>query len=48
MQNREEKDLLAIITGNPSSNEKVKTLPENLLRILFEDITSQNNNSSKK
>ena len=35
MQNREEKDLLAIITGNPSSNEKVETLPENLLRILF-------------
>ena len=48
MQNREEKDLLAIITRNPSSNEKVKTLPENLLRILFEDITSQHNNSSKK
>ncbi|CAH3123348.1 unnamed protein product, partial [Pocillopora meandrina] len=33
--------------GNPLSNEKVNTLPENLLGILFEDKTSQHNNSSK-
>ncbi|RMX56968.1 hypothetical protein pdam_00016955 [Pocillopora damicornis] len=33
--------------GNPLSNEKVKTLPENLLGILFEDKTSQHNISSK-
>ena len=47
MQNMKKKDLLAIITGNPLSNEKVNTLPENLLGILFEDKTSQHNNSSK-
>ena len=41
MQNMKKKDLLAIITGNPLSNEKVNTLPENLLGILFEDKTSQ-------
>ena len=29
--------MLAIITGNPLSNEKVNTLPENLLGILFEE-----------
>ena len=37
MQNMKKKDLLAIITGNPLSNEEVNTLPENLLGILFED-----------